>query len=214
MNEISFQECRLFISLRSPFARRVRVALIEHGISFIEVVHDVLNPTQALFQINPLGRVPALELSSGEVLIDSNLILQVLYKSQRSQFLPDQIKEQLEMYGWMALFVGLMEKTVEYFLDSQRSTERRDPEVRIELNQIIERVLSLTEAKLSQQNHLGVSNLFQGGLTQADFDLGVALEYLLLRYPQIEWMEHYPSLKIFFMKIQTRESFLKTKPPH
>ncbi len=81
LNRIDFNKSELFISLRSPFARRVRLALLENQISYKEIVCDVFKPTAELIAVNPLIRVPVLRLHSGDVLIDSNLILQALYET-------------------------------------------------------------------------------------------------------------------------------------
>ena len=50
---IRFHDSTLFISLRSPFARRVRLAFIEHGVRYHEVVEDVFKPSAVLIEANP-----------------------------------------------------------------------------------------------------------------------------------------------------------------
>ena len=57
---VDFQDSVLYISARSPFARRVRLALLENKIRFSEKVFDVFNPLPELITVNPLARVPAL----------------------------------------------------------------------------------------------------------------------------------------------------------
>ena len=212
MNHNRFEHSLLSISLRSPFARRVRVAFLEHHVSFQEKVHDVFRPTPDFFEINPLGRVPALQLSDGQILIDSQLILQFFYEQIASDFIPTQIEEKMKMYYWSALSVGIMEKTVEYFIETQKPCEKQDEEIELELKQILQRILPQAEAQLAQNMSQGIYTLLSSGLTQADFDLGIALTYLELRFPQGHRLEAFPCLKNFYFRLSERESFQKTKP--
>ena len=213
MKHHRFENSLLSISLRSPFARRVRIAFLEHHLTFQEKVHDVFRPTPDLLEINPLGRVPALQLSDGQILIDSDLILQSFYEYTPSELIPPQIEEKFKMHYWSALSVGIMEKTVEYFLETQRPPQKQDEEIELELQQITQRVLLRAEAQLAHNMSQGVLTLSTYGLTQADFDLGIALAYLELRYPQDDRLESFPCLKNFYFRLSQRDSFQKTRPP-
>ncbi len=59
----------------SPYVRRAAVALTALGIPFTRNPLSVFSDAEALRRINPLGRVPALVLDDGEVVIDSAAIL-------------------------------------------------------------------------------------------------------------------------------------------
>jgi glutathione S-transferase len=209
-----FNHCTLAISLRSPFARRVRIAFLEHSIPFQEKVYDVLKPNPEFFLLNPLGRVPALQLQNGQVLVDSNLILQSFYENTPSEVVPPPLSpDRQEMLYWSALFIGVMEKIVEYFLESQKPSSQQDPELELELQHILQRVFQKVEQKLSQQREQKAHTLLHFGLTQADFDLGITLTYLELRYPAWSDWAQFPHLQDFYSRITQRESFQKTKPP-
>jgi glutathione S-transferase len=64
----------------SPFVRKVRVAADVLGLSDrIEVVEaDTMNPPAEFLDQNPLGKIPALVLESGETLYDSRVIVEYL----------------------------------------------------------------------------------------------------------------------------------------
>jgi glutathione S-transferase len=60
----------------SPFVRRVGVTLRLYGVGYRHVPLMPFGPDKAeLAKFNPIARVPALQLASGEMLIDSAAIL-------------------------------------------------------------------------------------------------------------------------------------------
>ena len=59
----------------SPFVRRVAVTLQHYDIPFKRRVISVYGDFERMLAVNPLGKVPALLLDSGEVLVDSQMIL-------------------------------------------------------------------------------------------------------------------------------------------
>jgi glutathione S-transferase len=65
----------LYGRLLSPYVRRVAVTLNLYGIEFEQKVVSAVGDEVEREAINPVGRVPAFQLSSGEVLIDSAAIL-------------------------------------------------------------------------------------------------------------------------------------------
>ncbi|MFZ9595758.1 MAG: glutathione S-transferase family protein [Bdellovibrionia bacterium] len=205
-----FQDSELFTSLRSPFARRVRLAFFEHQIPFQEVLCDVFRPSAELIEVNPLARVPALRLASGEILVDSHLILQEFYENRTSLWMPQDVSARAQVCYWQALAVGFSEKIVEYFLDSQRSEPLRDPEVQAELHSAISRLLPRLEHRLRENLDPGI--LVGNHLTQADLDWGAALSYLGLRVPEV-FITSYPRIHAYLQNLESRPSFQKTKPP-
>jgi glutathione S-transferase len=59
----------------SPFVRRVAVTMKLYGIAFEHRRIDTGPDADEIRRFNPLGRVPALRLDDGEVLIDSAMII-------------------------------------------------------------------------------------------------------------------------------------------
>ena len=64
----------------SPFGRKVKMAAIELGLmDKVElVVADTTDPSEALRQQNPLGKIPTLVLDDGTTLFDSRVIVDYL----------------------------------------------------------------------------------------------------------------------------------------
>jgi glutathione S-transferase len=207
MNTTHVKDSTLFISLRSPFARRVRLAFLEDNVVFSENVCDVFKPSQELIDINPLVRVPALRLSNAKVLIESHLILQYYYQNANSRLLNSNDVQSI--FYWSALSTGLAEKTVEYFLDSLRPDHSRDIDISNELNQISHRILNKAENQFQTNRR---EYLVGNQITQADLDLGTALTYLGLRYSK-DWYSNFPLTFQYLQKLEDRPSFKKTHPP-
>jgi len=59
----------------SPFVRRVAIAMRLYGLAFEHRPWSVFGDAEKLREVNPLMRVPALVLNTGEVLIESFAIL-------------------------------------------------------------------------------------------------------------------------------------------
>jgi glutathione S-transferase len=63
----------------SPFVRRVAVTLQLYGIEYRHMPMMPFGPDKTeLARLNPIARVPALQLADGEMLVDSAVILDTL----------------------------------------------------------------------------------------------------------------------------------------
>ncbi|MFL6837076.1 MAG: glutathione S-transferase N-terminal domain-containing protein, partial [Bradyrhizobium sp.] len=73
---------KLTFSPASPFARKVRIAAIETGlidkIEFVPTTVAPGTPNAEYARINPLKKLPALITDSGDVIIDSYVIVEYL----------------------------------------------------------------------------------------------------------------------------------------
>jgi glutathione S-transferase len=206
MAKLDFQDSTLFISARSPFARRVRLAFREAGIRHSERVVDVLKPTAELLERNPLARIPVVELRNGRVLIESQLILNLMYEAQPSPLLPEG-EARIDVLQWGALAAGVAEKTVEYFFEILRPEAHRDPELIREIEGIINRVLGRLEAAIGSRPWIVGPEI-----TQADLDLGTMLRYLCLRHSSA-WRKTHPNCSRYLESLESRPSFRETHPP-
>src|SRR5689334_7559361 len=74
---------RLFYSAGSPFARIVRIALLETGLDEKTNKHEIsrqrlYSPESDVLAVNSVGRVPTLVLDDGTVLTEASLILRFI----------------------------------------------------------------------------------------------------------------------------------------
>ena len=89
---------KLYSSAPSPFGRKVKITAHLTGlVDQIEVVNiDGNDPQSAALNPNPLNKIPALELDSGQLIVDSKVICEYLIKqSGRLELLPEHLRVNL-----------------------------------------------------------------------------------------------------------------------
>lgn len=69
---------KLFISSRSPFARKVRILILEKALPCEIAVIDLAARTPEFVATSPLGKVPCLRDEDGTVVFDSTVIAEYL----------------------------------------------------------------------------------------------------------------------------------------
>lgn len=112
--------------LDSPFVRRVAVSLYAYGLDFEHNVISAYDDFAELLSLNPLGKVPALQLDDGTVLADSGLILDYLdgLAGPGKSLWPEKLEHRASALAHVGVAMGLAEKAVEY----RTETVRRPPE--------------------------------------------------------------------------------------
>jgi glutathione S-transferase len=84
---------KLHWSPNSPYAREVVVATkemqIDHCVEIIETSAIPTKPDEALSALNPLTRIPTLQLNTGEILFDSSVICEYLDEFSGGGLLPE-----------------------------------------------------------------------------------------------------------------------------
>ncbi|MEQ1437927.1 glutathione S-transferase N-terminal domain-containing protein [Fontimonas sp. SYSU GA230001] len=198
---------RLFSSKTSPYSRKVRVALIELGIAdqVEEILADPFNPPPDLLAANPLSKIPTLVTDRGEALPDSGLILEYL-QSRHSGIAPLPRGSR----RWAAL---RLQQVAEGIIDAAVATvlEKRRPESIVytpyldRQAEVIRRSIDLLEREAGS---LGLQTP-----SVVEITAGVALAYLDLRMPYLEWRKHAPQLAAWHAAFCERPSMQQTAPP-
>ena len=101
---------KLYSSAPSPFGRKVKITAHLTGLfDQIEVVNiDGNDPQSAALNPNPLNKIPALELDSGQLIVDSKVICEYLIKqSGRLELLPEHLR--VDLLSRVALADGITE---------------------------------------------------------------------------------------------------------
>ena len=99
----------------SPFARKVRIAaaVLELDDRIEIVAADTGDPEESLRRQNPLGKVPALILDTGDVLFDSAVIVEYLdWLAGGGRIIPAEPARRFRSLTQQALADGIMEAAV------------------------------------------------------------------------------------------------------
>lgn len=105
---------RLRYSPASPFVRKVRMTADMLGLAsqIALVPADTMNPQDALRGVNPLGRVPALELDDGVTLVDSRVICDYLNALAGGPLVPSDALARARVHSDVCLADGVCEASV------------------------------------------------------------------------------------------------------
>lgn len=200
---------KLYISAASSYSRKIRVMLIEKG-----VAHDVetVNLWEAndLKQTNPVGKVPALRLDDGRVLINSPLIADYVdSRFPAPRFIPADPDGRLEVRRWEALADGAMDAV------SASLYEMRFHDAAQRSREWLERQRGKFEAGFAALERMldGRAWCVGDAMSLADITLACHIGFIALRRPQFFPQENYPGLTRLWKNLESRDSFRQTAPP-
>jgi glutathione S-transferase len=200
---------RLYASLTSPFARKVRVVLAEKRIDVELKVDNPWSEDSKIPQYNPLGKVPVLELDDGSTLYDSCVIVDYLDTiTPVGRLIPETTRQRVAVKRWEALGDGVCEAAANIFLERKRPKQQQSPDW------IHRQYAKVRTGLKSLSQDLGEKNYCTGdAYNLSDIATGCALFYLDFRFPDIQWREDYPNLTRLAEKLGKRPSFADTVPP-
>ena len=115
---------KLYTSLTSPFGRKCRMTAQLVGIADQLEVTEIDYHAPEFTQVNPLSKVPALELDDGSILVDSPVICAYLASlGDEKMILPAQGQARWQALSLEALGDGVTEAGIAILLENKRSAE-------------------------------------------------------------------------------------------
>ena len=193
----------------SPYVRRVAIAMHVYGIPFERYTRSVFSDADAIRTINPLGRIPALVLDDGEVLIDSAAILDYLDERVGSEprLLPSRGPERRKALQIIALASGTLDKAgAIVYEQTLRPPDKQLASWLDRCSVQVETGLDALEALTRGSWYLGDS------LSHADISVGCTLAYFPLRgLPQLSPARH-PQLVRKAAACEALDAFALTRP--
>lgn len=199
---------RLVIATPSPFARKVRVALLEKQLPFEAIVE---NPWLAATRVgvsNPLGKVPALILDDGSVVHDSKVIVEYLETLGRPPpLIPTEPHERILHKQIEAIADGVCDATVLIVLERARVVAQQSADWIARQLRKVEQGTAELARRLGDRPAFGSAEL---GL--AEIATGCALGYLQLRLPDFDWDRRHQGLEALYRRLSARNSFAQTVP--
>ena len=200
---------KLYISAASSYSRKIRVMLIEKGVPHEVETVNLWEPND-LKKTNPLGKVPALKLDDGSVLINSPLIAGWLdSRFPTPRFIPEDPTQRTEVRRWEALADGTMDAVAASLYELRFHDEARRS------RDWLERQRGKFESGFAaMEQQLGGRSWCVGeSMSLADISLACHIGFVMLRRP--EWVpeSRYPGLARLCRRLESRESFIRTAPP-
>ncbi len=198
---------KLYGSPFSPYVRKARVLISEKRIPCEFVIEDPWSAESRIPGMNPLGKVPVLEIGPGNYLFESALVVHYLDHLGGKPLPPADAAGYWQSQWWQALGNGMIDATIARVLESRRPADKQMPEK-----------IAREEARIARAFATAAS-AYQGGqflagskFSLADLVLGVAFQYIDIRYPH-DWRGAHPRLEQWFEGIACRKSFEETLPP-
>lgn len=190
-------------SQRSPFLRKVRLALLEKNIPF----EWNQQPGDRLAKLNPLAKIPTL-LVDGQAIYDSKVIVEYLDTiNQSPALLPSQPARRVAVKQWESLADGMSDAMVAVNAESKRPQNLQSADAMGAQRGKVERGLAVAAEKF------GSGPWCEGGaMSAADLALVSALGYLSFRFPEIDWRSRYPNLAGFYDAMHQRPSVASSIP--
>jgi len=192
----------LWLTPTSPFARKVRIAAAELGLSSrISLVKVDPWNDERLRTINPLSKVPTLVLDDGSVLFESAVICDYLDELQGGRRLfpasgPDRWQSLL-LHG---LADGALTAMGRLFADERRPTNERSEAMLARFAQARDATLDqLEQTSLRDEPLIG------------EIAVAALLGYLDFRWSDRDWRASRPKLTDWFERFNERPSMTSTR---
>lgn len=182
----------------SPYSRRVAVAMtlldIPHHREYLSVTAD---PERGL-AVNPVGRVPVLELDDGERLIESGAILDYLMElvGPAKSLIPPQGRARRDCLQLMAIGSGVLDKSVNAIYElRRRPAEKVHEPWRQHLLRQAAGGLAALDARAAQ-SHMQNDRAWLLGeqIGMADITAAVTVSFLRVMVPELVPHGLYPAL--------------------
>ncbi len=198
---------RLFATQTSPYARKVRMVLIEKGIACDVEWVDLRASDHPALAHNPLGKIPVLLRDDGEPIYDSTVIVQFLEQLRPDPALiPHDSEGRLRALRSEALAGGIMDATVAWVLEQRRSKDCQDQDLLLRLHSKVVAGLTTLQQESAAWNH--GSDLPALPLDQ--IAAIAATGYVDLRAP--DFLIQFPNLVAWLHSVHGRPSVAQTVP--
>jgi glutathione S-transferase len=193
---------KLHGSPTSPYVRKVRVLARELAVRLDGVLVKVHEIPSDYGRINPVNRIPALEIDDGTLIYDSRVICEYLDVSHGSRFLPQEGAARWQTLKLQVFGDGLMDAATPCVGELARPPERQWPHRLAEYERSMSQTLDALEAMTGS---FGASDL--GAIS-----VGCALGYLDFRLPEIPWRSSRPRLARWYDAFADQPSMVATSP--
>jgi glutathione S-transferase len=200
---------QLHWSPRSPYVRKVMIAAHEMGLQdrldCVRTVVGGVKPHLELMTLNPLGKIPTLELEGGGVVYDSLVVIAYLDTLHDGvNLIPAGDAAWLTALRRHALGNGMLDVALAVVGERFRPAERQS-EPHLALWHL--KLRTCVEALEQEAEWLAGETFDIGHLA-----IGVALAYLDFRFDEMRWREGHPKLAAWHATFNARASVVANPP--
>lgn len=200
---------KLFYHPGSPYARLIRIALLETGLDNRVEKQEVTlrDPHSALLPFNPVGRVPTLQLDNGAILTESLLILNYLETQHAGPpLLPRDGSDGWVTMSRLGTVMGMMDGIAVWNRELRRPEHERSPGmIALDTTRTL-RTMAVLEKDVA-------GGALSGRMDAARIALGCTLGWCERRHRTFAWREGHPALSAWYDAIAEHPSFQATLPP-
>lgn len=191
----------------SPYARKVRLMLLEKKIHHEYLIDLPREPGSQVARVNPLGRIPALILEDETCIFDSPVITEYVDTLNDNPILIPRkdVLARMRVKRWEALADGIMDAAIAVRTERIRPEAKQEPDNITLHNNAISRTLEFASINLGNDAWVNGHDISLG-----DLALFAALVYLNLRQPERDWRTPHPNLAYLFDQIAQRPSGKQT----
>jgi glutathione S-transferase len=196
---------KLYITVPSPFSRKVRIVAHEKGLAdrIEEISVDPYANAPELLATNPVVQVPTLIAEDGLPLTDSPVIAEYLDMiGSGPRLLPADGVERLRVKRLETLANATLEMGVKLVLEKRRPETERSPSWMDRWTFNMGRSLDALEAAAPSAED------FNMGVLSA----GITVSWVSFRHPDYDWKTGRPNLVALQAALEQRPSFQATTP--
>jgi len=194
---------KLYSNAASPFARKCRVIAHELGLK-LEEIRTLPMQEPEFRRVNPLGKIPALVLDDGSVLIDSPVICEYLNHTGGGKFFPGMSIWRHNSGRWKALGLaalgdGIADAAVAWVIMGREATVPEAARQR-QMQTVLAWLDALELVKFAKYPTIG------------EISVACAIGYLEFRMPDLDWKAPRPNLSAWYAKFCEYPSMKATVP--
>ena len=199
---------KLLSATPSPFARKVRVVLLEKNIPFELKTINPWNMNADIERFNPLGKIPVLITANNETIYDSKFIIEwIEHNYPDPAVFPTDAKTKFKAQQIQVIADGICEAVILLFFENIRPDPQQSKPWSERQIKKISNGLQALEQQISNDEFC-VDNTF--GI--ADISVVSAVDYLSLRFKTYEWRNKFTRISKFVARQSARQSFIETMP--
>lgn len=200
----------LYGTLTSPYVRKVRAFIHEKGVACKFIVEAPGDAAGNVPRLNPLGKIPLLELDDGEVVFDSTMIIEYIDGLAEPRLIPSAAADRWHAQRWHALGHGICEAVVTRLFETRRPPEKQDAGVIARQEGKVRAALKYAEAQLGAGSP--GTPLIGDSFGIADIALAIGLEHIDLRYAH-DWRTPHPALARWLAGLTECPCLKETRAP-